>query len=144
MGPPQPGEDLGPITPDPYAGYVPFSFGGRDYMVPPDSAQALLDVLNVSSMAARGGEDPDLRELELNLSVYLQYSTPFLSVRSSQTHPNDVLLHYGMQGANVAALVDLPVSGALNLGAIHGICFERRAALTWRGSSQRAARACWH
>ena len=85
-------------------------------MVPPDSAQALLDVLNVSSMAARGGEDPDLRELETNLSVYLHYSTPFLSVGSSQTHPNDVLLHYGMQGANVAALVDLPVSGALNLG----------------------------
>jgi hypothetical protein len=111
VGPPQPGDELGPLTPDPYAGYVPFSYGGTDYLVPPDSAEALLGVLNVSSTTPRGGNDPALREFGINLSVYAQYSNPFLSVASSQTHPDDVFLHYGMQGANVVALVDLPVSG---------------------------------
>lgn len=34
-------EAIGPLNPDPYAGYVPFSDGAENYLVPPDSVVAM-------------------------------------------------------------------------------------------------------
>ena len=60
------------------------------------------------------GEKGYLGEISYFLGNFGQFSNPFSSVQSSQTHPDDRGLHYGMQVANVAALADLPV-GAYNI-----------------------------
>ena len=70
----------------------------------------------------RSYSDPELKAPRIDndpvgafLDAYGQYQNPFLSVGSSGTHPSDAALHYGMQGANVVSLIDLPVS-LWNLG----------------------------
>lgn len=42
----------------------------------------------------------------VRFNTYMQYSNPFLGVKSSQTHPDDKVLHYGMQVTNVVSLLD--------------------------------------
>ena len=41
MGPPGPGEPIGPVAADPYSDYIPFSDGQESYLVPPNSVVAM-------------------------------------------------------------------------------------------------------
>ena len=72
---------------------------------------------------------------DADVESYQQFSNPFLSGESSQTHPDDTALHYLMQGANiVSATFDLYL-GVLNAaGALRAVNTAERSAEALRGA----------